>query len=267
MIVALSMLLLSDGFSTAAPPAKQDQEPTVIAANASNTQRRSRRRRKPTYKVTEVVNGGTVEGVVVYQGERPAPRKIQIVKDHETCGRRDTQVPLIRLDDEGRVAEAVVFLADISGGKDFPSTDEHAIITQERCTFHPHVQTARKKAPVDIVNSDPVAHNIRADQRVFTLFNILQPTQGMKAEKTFDRPGLVTLKCNVHDWMKAYVYVFIHPYHQVTGDDGAFKLENVPPGDYQLAVWQEHLGEQTFPVEVKPGATTSLTLELQPREK
>jgi hypothetical protein len=52
----------------------------------------------------------------------------------------------------------------------------------------------------------------------------------------------------------------------LTGADGAFRLENVPPGKYEVAVWQEYLGEQTFPVEVKAGETSDIQIELKPKE-
>ena len=144
------------------------------------------------------------------------------------------------------------------------SSDLPPLIDQRQCTFVPHVQAVRVGEPVEIVNSDDVAHNINVTQRIYTLFNILQPLKDMKAEKRFERPGIVKVRCNVHDWMNGYVYVFNHPYHQVTVADGAFRLDDVPAGKYELAVWQEHLSEQYFKVEVKPGETTNLPVELAP---
>lgn len=242
-----------------------DEEPTLVAAAQAGSQsRRSRRRRRSTsYKVVEVKEVGTITGTVVYQGPIPAPRKINIVKDHETCGHHPTEVPLIFVDDQKRVADAVVFLADIRQGKAFPKEAKTPKIDQQTCEFHPHVQAVRAREEVDIVNSDPVAHNINATQRIYTLFNILQPLRGMTAKQKFDKPGVVNLRCNVHEWMRGYVHVFNHPYYVVTGADGAFRLDEVPPGTYELAVWQEHLGEQTFAVDVKPGETTDLKLELK----
>lgn len=230
----------------------------------SNPPRRRRRRRPKPYKVIEVSKGGTISGTVSYKEATPEATKITIVKDHETCGKRVTSVPKIRKNDKGLVAEAVVFLADITKGKAIPKRDSPPTVDQKLCTFVPHVQAVIMKEPVEIINSDPVAHNIKADQRIFTLFNILQPQQNMKAVKTFDKPGLVSIRCNVHDWMNGYLYVLNHPYYQVTEADGAFKLEDVPPGKYELAVWQEHLGEQYFEVEVKAGETTELPVVLKP---
>jgi plastocyanin len=223
------------------------------------------RRRPTTYKAVDVKESGTISGTIRYTSAVPAPRKIQVVKDHATCDNRPKEEALIKVDAKGLLAEAVVYLADIKEGKDFDKSAKAPLIDQRVCTFEPHVQAVRAGAPVDIQNSDPVAHNIQANQRVYTLFNVLQPQQNMRSAQKFDKPGIVDIKCNVHDWMRAYVHVFLHPYHQVTGNDGAFQLDTVSPGKYELVVWQEYLGEQSFEVEVKAGATANLDIVLEPK--
>ena len=47
------------------------------------------------------------------------------------------------------------------------------------------------------------------------------------------------IKCDVHPWMKSYVSVFDHPYFAVTDKNGNFKIDNVPPGEYEILAWQE----------------------------
>lgn len=271
LLAGYESFLSADEPRPANPASEEQGHPSILLAavtsqdGAATASSRRSRRRPTSYKVVEVKNGGTISGVVKYQGEIPPPKKPQIVKDHETCGHHPSEVPLINVDKDGRVAEAVVFLADIAEGKDFPKSGAPPIIDQKACQFHPHVQVVRARQPVEIVNSDPVAHNINASQRIYTLFNILQPQQNMRATQQFDRPGLVNLRCNVHDWMQAYVYVVVHPYVVITAEDGTFKFDDVPAGKYELAVWQEYLDEQTFDVEVKPGETSTLSLTLKPK--
>ncbi|MCK6457241.1 MAG: carboxypeptidase regulatory-like domain-containing protein [Phycisphaerae bacterium] len=248
-----------------ATPADDDVRLAVADPPATAARRSARRRTMPAYTVAKVDNGGVIVGTVTYRGPTPAEQKLQIVKDHETCSKGPAVRPAIRLDDKSRVAEAVVFLANITQGKDFPKRDKPPEINQHFCSFSPNVQVVYLKEPVEIVNSDPVAHNINASQRIYTLFNILQPSKDMRSTKTFDRPGLVELKCNVHDWMRGFVYVMPHPYYQVTGADGAFRLDDVPPGAYELGVWQEHLAEQYVPVEVKAGQTATAPIVLEPK--
>ena len=59
-----------------------------------------------------------------------------------------------------------------------------------------------------------------------------------KAER-FERPGVVRVFCEIHSHMNAFILVFAHRFFTVTDADGRYKLENVPPGTYTLAVWNE----------------------------
>lgn len=236
-----------------------------LQAVAMGQSARSRRRTWAPYTAATVSGGGKVVGTVMYRGKVPPATRIQVVKDQAYCNKHAPEVPQIRIDEKQRVADAVVFLAGITQGKAFPSRPKPPVIDQNGCEFVPHVQIVRVKESVDVLNSDSVAHNIHANQRIYTLFNILQPSQGMRSAKSFDKPGLVELKCNVHDWMHGYVYVLPHPYAQVTGADGAFAMEDVPPGRHELVIWQEYLGEQAFPVEVSSGKESVVTIELKPR--
>lgn len=251
--------------------AKPDAAPDVafeymkVAVNIEGgaPPRRERPIRFKPYKEGEVKNGGEISGTITFDGDLPEPRKLAIVKDQETCGQRDATVPLIRTNDKKQVADAVIFIADIREGKSFDKRAEPPLINQHHCEFVPHVQAVRLKEDVAILNSDPVAHNIKADQRIYTLFNVLQPQQGMKSLKQFDKSGLVSLHCNVHDWMQGWLWVFPHPYHAVTGEDGSFAMKNVPPGKYELVIWQEHLGSVKKTVEVKAGETVKVDVVLK----
>jgi hypothetical protein len=65
--------------------------------------------------------------------------------------------------------------------------------------------------------------------------------------------------------MQGWIVVVDHPYYAVTDADGRFTLADVPPGDYQLDVWHETLGEVTKPVSVAAGATSTVAAEMVPR--
>ena len=243
--------------------AADGQDYSLLVKRAQPRRRRSRpKRRGGQYKIVEVKDGGTIEGVVLYQGQVPAQRKIQIVKDQETCRHRSKLVHRIKVNQSQQVAEVVVFLGDIKAGKAIETVAIKPVIDQRTCTFSPHVQVLARYQPVDIVNNDPIVHNAHVTQNMMTVINPLQPRQGMRTEFEFSDVGPARIKCDIHNWMQAWAYVLWHPYYALTASDGSFRISDVPPGEYELVAWQEHLGERTTMVKVEEGKNTRLTFDL-----
>ena len=161
--------------------AADGQASSSAAKRAQPRRRRSRpKRRGGQYNVVEIKDSGTIEGVVIYQGQVPARRKIQIVKDQETCGHRRKLVHKIKVNQSHQVAEVVVFLGDIKAGKAIETVAIKPVIDQRTCTFSPHVQVIALYQPIDIVNNDPIVHNAHVTQNMMTVINPLQPRQGMR---------------------------------------------------------------------------------------
>lgn len=269
----LTVVALPSGLDEDTPPSPSSRHTIQsggerIAASAGEQAKSSRRRRRRRpkrggrYDVTEVKNGGTIEGVVLYRGEIPAPRRIQIVKDHDTCQHRAKTARLIKVNVDHQVEEVVVFLGDIKSGKKIVSTATMPVIDQQTCTFSPHVQVHVIDEPIEIVNNDPITHNAHVTQNMMTVVNPLQPRQGMRLAFDFTDVGPATVKCSIHNWMRAHVYVLWHPYYAVSGGDGSFRITEIPPGDYELVAWQEHLGERTTTVKVEAGKTTRVQFDL-----
>ncbi len=69
---------------------------------------------------------------------------------------------------------------------------------------------------------------------------------------------MVPFKCDVHNWMNAYVGVVDHPFFAVSGTDGAFSLSGLPPGTYTIEAVHEKLGRQTQSVTVGEKETRDL---------
>ncbi len=76
------------------------------------------------------------------------------------------------------------------------------------------------------------------------------------------KPGVVTLLCNVHTMMSAFIVVLENPYFTQTGSDGKFTINNVPPGTYKIKTWHEKLKEQIQDIKVGPGEITSINFKL-----
>ena len=212
------------------------------------------------YQEVGVSDGGTIRGKVVFNG---AVKKKTVLptKDKRVCGKLRKE-PLILVGDGGAVKDSVVYLKGIGSGKPWPEMmTQVPVLDQESCKFHPHVQVARQGS-LDIVNSDPVLHNTHGYYGKRTAFNVALPEQNQKVTKVLKLPGTVKVDCDAHGWMLGWVHVVDNPYFFQTGDDGAFSIADVPPGDYTLAAWQEWLGEIEIPVTVRAGETTELAIDL-----
>ena len=213
------------------------------------------------YQEGEVSGGGAIQGKVVYHGPVKT-RTVLPTKDKAVCGGIRKE-PLVVVGDGGAVRDSVVFLKDVAAGKPWPETTQaRPVLDQEKCRFEPHVQVARR-GKIDIVNSDPVLHNTHGYYGKRTAFNVALPIQGGKVTKLLRSPGEVRIDCDAHGWMLAWIYVVDNPYFAQTGEDGAFSITDVPPGEYTLAVWQETMGLVEMPVTVAADQTTEVPVELK----
>ena len=213
------------------------------------------------YQEGEVSGGGTIQGKVVYHGPVKT-RTVLPTKDKNVCGGIRKE-PLVVVGDGGAVKDSVVFLKEVTAGKPWPEASAaRPVLDQVKCRFEPHVQVARR-GRIDILNSDPVLHNTHGYYGKRTAFNVALPIQGGKVTKLLRSPGEVRVDCDAHGWMLAWIYVVDNPYFAQTGEDGAFSIADVPPGEYTLAVWQETLGLAEMPVSVAAGGTTDVPVELK----
>ena len=86
-------------------------------------------------------------------------------------------------------------------------------------------------------------------------------------EETFSQPELaVVIKCNVHPWMRAFAFIFNHPYYDVTAKTGTFELKNLPPGTYTIEAWQEKYGAQDQTVTIGPKESKAISFTYKAAE-
>jgi len=165
------------------------------------------------------------------------------------------------------VANAVVY----AEGADGSATHRQAktIIDQRDKQFTPYVTAVQAGTSVLFPNSDKIRHHVYSLSPA-KKFELPLYSGVPAAPVLFDQAGFVTLGCNIHDWMIAYVAVLETPYFQVTGSDGKVTLKGLPAGKYRVEAWQPLL--KTKPeqlaqsVDLAAGGSKALsfTLDLKP---
>lgn len=200
------------------------------------------------YEGGAVSNGGTISGVVKFKGSAPAPKKLDVNKDKEVCGKTAKTDPSLIVSG-GNLVNAVVSITDIKKGKKM--APQKVVLDQQGCEYHPHVLAFVAGSSVDVKNPDGVLHNIHTYSKVNSPINKAQPKFKKVMTEKFDKPEAISVKCDVHGWMSGWLFVAENPYFDVTDKSGSFKLTDVPPGTYTVEVWHETLGKVSQKVTVK----------------
>jgi hypothetical protein len=122
------------------------------------------------------------------------------------------------------------------------------VITQRACQFHPYISALQLGQGVSVENLDPVMHNVHFDPGPGgnPALNRAQMPKRRPIEVTFtEAEDFIRLKCDVHPWQFAYISVIEHPFFAVTGLDGRFQIEGLPPGDYTVTATHRKAGTLT----------------------
>ena len=120
----------------------------------------------------------------------------------------------------------------------------HSRMLQKNKAFQPHVLAAEVGSYVDFPNADPIFHNAFSSYSG-QIFDIGLYPPGKSRSVRFERPGIVRVFCNIHQWMSAVIVVVDSPYFATTNSSGAFSID-APPGDYQLRVYHERATEEAL---------------------
>ena len=153
---------------------------------------------------------------------------------------------------------AVVYLAG-----DFPRPANLAskTVTQKELAFRPGLLAVELGTKVEFPNEDDTYHNIfsYSPAKRFDLGRY-PPEESPVPAIVFDKPGLVTLRCDVHEHMRGLILVLQTPYFTITDAKGHFRLTNLPAGRYVLKAWINSRKTVEHPVELKAGAALDLNL-------
>ncbi len=195
----------------------------------------------------------SISGTVTYEGEPIRRYPLRMDADPNCAAMYDGKRVLSRdnlIGDNGAVENVFVYLREAPEGAEGGMPAEAVRLEQRGCLYTPRILGVRVEQDIVIVNDDPTLHNVRALAKANRPFNIGQPARG-KRTKSFRAPEKpIRVKCDVHPWMSAYVFVMEHSFHSTTGSDGKYRIDGLPAGSYDLVFWHEKLGEQTVEVDV-----------------
>lgn len=136
-----------------------------------------------------------------------------------------------------------------------------AAIVQKNEQFIPPVVAVTTGSEVAFPNEDPFFHNVFSLSRPAT-FDLGHFPPGSSRSRVFRRPGLIKVYCQIHSHMSAVARVFDHPWFTIPETDGTFSIDGVPAGEHTVVAWHERFGERRDRVNIRPGATATLTVTL-----
>jgi plastocyanin len=147
---------------------------------------------------------------------------------------------------------AVVYL---EGDFPKPTALPTAEVRQKDFTFVPAVLPIQVGTRVEFPNDDKTYHNIfsYSPAKRFDLGRYRSDERPIPAE-VFDKPGLITLRCDIHEHMRAIILVLDTPHFVLSDSSGDFHLNGLPPGHYTLKAWLNSKTTLEHPIDLLPGS-------------
>jgi plastocyanin len=219
----------------------------------------------PAGATPDLSQAGSVSGQVNFTGTQPTMARIRMGAE-PTCEQKHSGPVFseeVAVNDNSTLRNVFVWVKTGLEQYHFETPTAPANLDQDGCIYQPHVFGVQTNQEIQIRNSDEVTHNIHPVPQNNREWNISQSPE-QEYTRSFPRPEvMVPVKCNVHPWMKTYIGVVAHPYFTVTGEDGSFTLENLPPGDYTIEAWHEKFGTQEQQVTVAPSEAAEIEFAFQ----
>jgi hypothetical protein len=212
-----------------------------------------------TYRTVPLPQYGRITGYVTFAGPAPVDSITHVTTDADVCGA--TLVDVSIRTHGSRLAGVVVWLSGITAGKRMPYTKRFDVMTQG-CRLIPRVQTAVVGGTVNVRNADATTHRTRFVRNDTEIVTVPETEDGqiVPTESVLTTAGLIEIGCTVHPWTHGWIAAFDQPYFTLTGDDGQFTVDSIPPGRYRITAWHERFGTVSDSATVSAGVTTALTM-------
>jgi hypothetical protein len=206
---------------------------------------------------------GKITGTVKLDGAAPHMKGIDMGKD-PFCSKAHASDPghleTYVVGSGGGLENVVVYITEgLTGPAASQTAATEPVFDQKNCMYTPHVLALDVDQKFKVTTSDQTTHNIHPLPNPMTgniPWNQSQPPGASPVEKSWKAAEVIPVQCNIHPWMHGWFVVVKGPY-ATTDSNGAFTINNVPPGSYTVTAWQEAAGTQTQKVTVAAGGAGS----------
>ncbi|MFP6685328.1 MAG: carboxypeptidase regulatory-like domain-containing protein [Polyangiaceae bacterium] len=250
-LVAVACLLFAVGL-TACNGDKRSSSSTAASTRHSGP--------APTQSVDSATTG-RISGVILLSGTAPVPTKLAIGEPGCKAAQSGTVYDERVLAKGGKLQNSFVYIRSGLEAYAFDTPKSEVVIDQKGCIYKPRIVGVQVDQTLTFVNSDSLMHNVRTSPTQNDSTNFAMPTRGQRRTQTFESPEVaIKTGCDVHPWMRSYVGVVAHPHFAVTGADGAFAFNGVPPGSYVIEAWHEVYGRQSKKLTLKAKGSQQIEL-------
>ena len=185
---------------------------------------------------------GSLSGNIKFDSKKVKKLANKKAKE-QICGNGKSPIPYesVKVDEKGNFQNVIVWLKT---DKKVDVPKDPVILDQVGCRYSPHVFSLVKGQELRIKNSDKEMHNVNSQSSV-NPFNAGQPAGTPDLVKIWNKTEEpFKIKCDVHGWMSSYGIVLNHSYVAISDNAGNYKIENIPPGEYEVIAWQEKFGNK-----------------------
>ncbi|MCC6810814.1 MAG: hypothetical protein IT381_25520 [Deltaproteobacteria bacterium] len=193
----------------------------------------------------------------------PPPKKFQVTKNADKCGREKSDASVIYSSDKG-LKNVAIWIDGVRVGKDVPK--DNVILKNITCMYEPRVTVTAQGTTLELRNYDGTQMNataylrpgtlgfglpMRVDAATPALFSAALPVKGLIHKRKLSELGLLDLRADPQQpWVQAFVWVLDHPYGSVSDDGGYFAIEKLPAGPVTVHAWHEVYGHKSQTVEI-----------------
>ncbi len=221
------------------------------------------------YKISSVDQGGTLSGRVNLVGVVPKARAFHLIHapNIEFCSRMsDGKGHRILYDftvsKNGGLQDTVIAIQGIKKGKPFPKKMQ--TLRLNLCHANKYVIGIKNGEDILIENTDPIKHEIAtyeiygAHRNQISNKSVLPVNSQVRS--AFIKPGApeFILKCNLHPFLQTRGYIIENPYYVISDAEGNFKIDNIPPGKYEVTAWHPFVPIQKGTVTIEAGKKAQL---------